>query len=159
MGQKVVQFKRCDHYTTPQKAWEDILRFIPKSTELWLPFFHDGEAGRIVRSLGYCNVVHENQDFFQSSPRGLVIDNPPYSRKREIVEHLFDSKSSRPFALLMPLGTLGCQYMRAFTNGLQVLIPRSRYKFDNRGNVPFKACWFCWNMSEFLQSDHQLVFC
>ena len=149
--------------TTPlrKEAWEDILQFVPKDTELWLPFYHDGKAGRLVRSLGYRNVVHEkDQDFFQTahSQKMLVIDNPPYSKKQNVVDRLFRENPNRSFALLLPLGTLGRQYMRNYTKGLQVLVPRSRYNFEGRGNVPFKACWFCWNMSDLLKSDRQLLF-
>ena len=163
MGQKSTQFQRCDTYATRREAWEDVLKFVPKDAQLWLPFDRDGNAKQVVESLGFRKVHHDEdgaeEAFFTHVRDGLAVGNPPYAKKQAVLERLFLNNPDRPAALLLPLGTLGRQYIRAYSRGLQVVVPRSRYNFDSRGNVPFKACWFCWNMSEHLGTDRQLIFC
>jgi len=150
-----------DKYNTPKNAWEDILQYIPKTQALWLPFYHDGSAKAVVESLGYTNVYHEHRDFFTYDNEGLCIDNPPFSIKEKIIKKLM--LRNKPFSLLLPLDTLERKYMKKYIQDLQIVIPASRYSYvedtdDKKSKPPFKSCWFCWNMQEFLQTNEKLIF-
>ena len=139
---------KMDIYNTPKIAWQHMLQFIDKNTKLWLPFYNDGTALKLLNDMGFSKVIHEKKDFFDSfEDDAVVIDNPPYSIKRSIIERLYKKQIS--FALLLPLETLGNSYMSKYMDTLQLIIPWSRYSFnpDQKKQGPFKACWFCWNMA------------
>ena len=113
---------KMDHYNTPKIAWQHILQFIDKSTKLWLPFYNDGTALKLLNDMGYTNVLHQKKDFFDYfEDDAVIIDNPPYSIKRRIIERLYSKQCQ--FALLLPIETIGNAYMSKYTNGLQVIIP------------------------------------
>ena len=152
------KIKDRNHYTTPKEGWEDILKYIPKDTPLWLPFYNEGQAKNILVELGYNDVYHENMDFFQyDMPDRLVIDNPPYDAKKKIIDKLY--KRGKPFALLLPLVTLERKYMKGFLNKFQMIIPAIRYTYvDANTAPPFKSCWFCWGMQEYLNTNDKLIF-
>jgi len=145
-----------DDYTTPKDAWEDILQYIPKHEKLWLPFYNDGECETIVKSLGYENVEHYKKDFYSYDIHdALVIDNPPYSCKKEVIEKL--KMRGIPFALLLPLHTLERNYVYG-DKDMQVIIKKGKYVF-REGNMrpPFKACWFCWGFQAYLKSEDYII--
>ena len=153
-----------DNYNTPVKGWVDILKFIPKDQPLWLPFYNDGSAKLLLKKLGYENVYHEKKDFFTYDNDGLVLDNPPYYHKKKFIQKLFDR--GKPFALLFPLETMERKYFKGFKKNFQIVIPSVRYCYadeaaargGDKNHVPFKSCWFCWGMSEFLKTKDQLIF-
>ena len=148
--------KSTDHYNTPLEAWEDILQFVPKTTTLWLPFYNDGSAKDLLDSIGY-DTVHRDEDFFHSDYKHLVIDNPPYSIKKRILQKL--ACRGRPFALLLPMDVLQTKYIRQYAGFMQIVIPNQRYNFvKNSSNVPFKSAWFCFRMSNWLKTNEQLIF-
>ena len=146
-----------DNYNTPLKAWEDILQFIDKDCKICSPFYNDGKQLEIFKTLGYNNFFHEDIDFFDYwKDDWILLDNPPYSIKKEILKICFYKK--QPFSLLLPLDTLDRQYFKEYKNGLQLVIPSYRYSFTNStGNPPFKTIWFCWNMNEYLNTNDMLI--
>ena len=44
-------FLKHDDYITPKKAWEDIVKFIPKNKTIYMPFYCDGVCGEDMKSL------------------------------------------------------------------------------------------------------------
>lgn len=149
-----------DAYATPLEAWKDVLHFVPSDTPIWLPFYLNGGAKRAVESFGFTDVLQRDEDFFAVDyPDRLIVDNPPFSKKQTILDRLLSRTPDRKVILLLPLNTLGRQYMRPYIKGLQVLIPKSRYDFGGTTNVPFKACWFAWNCQEMLGSREQFLLC
>jgi len=84
-----------------------------------------------------------------------VIDNPPYSCKKEVIQKL--KMRGIPFALLLPLHTLERNYLYG-DKDLQVLINKGKYVF-REGNMrpPFKAIWFCWGFQTYLKSDKRFL--
>jgi len=146
-----------DSYNTPKNAWGDILQYINKDQMLWLPFYNDGTAKKILKEIGYNNVIHENKDFFSYFINDcILIDNPPFSIKEKIIKRLYERKFK--FCLLLPLDTLERKYILKYKYNLQIIVPNNRYKYTKKGNPPFKSCWFCWNMEHFLKTDKQLIF-
>ena len=152
-----LKWAKNDDYATPLEAWETILQYIPKKQKLWLPFYLDGGAEHIVEGLGY-DVEHHDLDFFEYDiPNALVIDNPPYANKKQVIERL--KERGEPFALLLPLHTLERNYLHG-DNDLQIIIKKGKFNFveGSKMSAPYKACWFCWGMSHYLKSDKQFIF-
>lgn len=152
-----LKWENNDDYTTPLDAWETILNFIPKTEKLWLPFYYNGEAEYKVHNLGY-EIQHYQLDFFEYDlPDHLVIDNPPYSIKKQVISHL--KKRKKPFALLLPLHTLERNYIHG-DKELQVLIKKGKFNFFSKSKCspPYKACWFCWGLQSYLKTEDQLIF-
>jgi hypothetical protein len=87
------------------------------------------QAKEYIEDLGF-KCFHENKDFFTYEPEhyDVVIDNTPYSIKKEIIEQLI--KNGKPFALYLPLETLERKYIKQLdTSLLQVIIPSDRTNF------------------------------
>lgn len=149
-----------DDYETPQEGWEIILKYISKDKIIWLPFYCKGLAGDILTKLGYEN-IHINKDFFTYEPikYDIIIDNPPYSIKKEVIEQC--KKLGKPFALFLPLETLERKYFRTMmSDKIQIIIPDKRINCQSDSNVtqaPYKMCWFCYDMN--LLDGRQLIFC
>ncbi len=150
-----VKTSKMDNYDTPIKAWEDIMNLgIPKNIKLWLPFYNTGNAKKYLENMEYENIIHKNKDFFTYKEEdAIVIDNPPYSIKEKVIEKLFNSGIS--FSLLLPLDTMERKYFKKYDINFQLIIPAIRYNFSGskKNNVPFKTCWFCWNMKEYIGNE------
>ena len=159
-------FKTHDEYTTPVSAWKTIQHLIPKHSKVWMPFYCNGECGKVMKSLGF-HVHHKpNEDFFDTTPRmtrhskWVVVDNPPFSITKDVLERLV--KMDMPFILIMPTGRLSNKYFREIFEGKerpQIAIPRKRLKFqkqvggDWRGGCKeegkglyLDVFFYCWKM-------------
>jgi hypothetical protein len=149
---------KMDNYNTPLEGWKDILSFIPdKNTKIWLPFYNDGKAKKLVNSLGYKKVYHKNKDYFTYwKDDHILIDNPPFSLKKDVIDYAFNK--NKPFCLLLPFDTIERKYLKNYSDGLQIVIPQNRYKYiDNpKANPPFKSIWMCWRMN--LKNGEKLIF-
>ena len=140
-----VKWSKRDSYNTPFEAWELIFKHIDcKNKLVWLPFYNDGTASTHLNKLKI-NHIHQNTDFFTTDVSfDILIDNPPYSIKKQVIEHCLSLNCI--FALLLPFDTLERKYMR--DKKFTVLIPNKRYKFQEAQNSTpaFKVCWFIFNM-------------
>jgi hypothetical protein len=154
-----------DSYDTPLEAWELIIKkmkTIPK--QIWSPFYNKDSNGNLKRMLKdiNINIIHKEKDFFTYQPKNwdVCIDNPSYSNKEAIIRRL--KQLNKPFALLLPIDTLERLYINElFANEkkFQIIIPKKRYNFSGyqeKNNVPFKSCWFTYNMD--LLSKNQFIF-
>ena len=141
-----------DNYNTPVQAWQFLLDNMQpdyKNKIIWSPFYYDGGLIKNLKDLDI-NLIHENKDFFYYEPEeyDMIIDNPPYSCKREIIERCL--KLNKPFALLLPLDTIERHYMKDLfnsdTNKIQILIPRHTsariYGAESSGNNPASDAYF-----------------
>ena len=152
-----------DDYETPRWCWEMILGLINnKQRRIWMPFYCKGLAGEIVSALGQPN-IHEQRDFFQWQPDeyDCIVDNPPYSIKQKVFERCIEL--NKPFALYVPLDTLGRRYIAKLMNSpyIQLVIPHSRTDFItdydvNRSCPPHLTIWICWKMK--LCDGRQIIF-
>ena len=140
--------RKDDEYMTPKHAWEDIAQFIPRDGRvLWEPFYGDGASGAHLRELGFTVVHQPLEDFFACEHGDIVVSNPPFSLKRQVLERLV--KLQKPFVLLMPAQTLHTLYIRS-VEGLQIIVPRKRIQFGKEGKQTnkcnFDCLYFCWRM-------------
>lgn len=92
-----------DEFYTPLYAIDPLIKYVPGG-DIWCPF--DTEESLIVNRLRKtgANVtathIETGHDFFTTEPRGdIIISNPPYSKKGEVFERLFEL--GLPFAMLV----------------------------------------------------------
>lgn len=158
----MASYKDCqvyifDDYITPKYVFEEIKQFIPKDKVISMPFYCEGSAGKYMRELGF-NVIHTDEDFFKHDRGDIVVDNPPYNKKRQVLETLI--KRDKPFMLLVPCSTLCYLYAKIIKGHVQIIVPVKKPKFiryDTKTKQyekdwqkkypPFECLWVCWKMN------------
>jgi len=136
-----------DEFYTPRDAWERIAPFLPKDKVLWEAFRGDGASAEHLRSLGF-NVVCEDEDFFQTDRGDYVVSNPPFSKKKLVLQRLLSL--NKPFVLLMPYEVLFYRYFVPFRDDIQLLLPTTRVEFlkdGERVKFNYDCVFFCWKMN------------
>ena len=142
-----------DEYYTPAILVEPILEYA-KGKTVWCPF--DTEKSEFVRLLKangsevIWSHLADGKDFFQYEPEeeyDCIISNPPFSRKIEVFERLYDL--GKPFAMLMNIECLNYQVVgNMFYNhdsDLQLLIVDKKVSFDGK-TAMFNSSYFCKDM-------------
>jgi hypothetical protein len=141
---------------TPESAWEAIDKYIPKDKIVWDPFYGNGQSGQILKKFSK-EVIHTNTDFFTSNEGEIIISNPPYSLKKEVLIRL--KEIDKPFILIMPSSTLITTYCRnLFKNDIQIIIPRKRIQFikvdkdtkkavEQSNHCNFDCFYFCYKLN------------
>lgn len=151
-------FIQHDDYMTPHSAWEAIKDYIPKDKIIWEAFYGDGTSGNILTELGF-RVIHNDNDFFESNEGEVVVSNPPFSKKKEVLQRL--KELDKPFILIMPQNTLNNNYIRELFNGeMQIIVPRRRIQFLKNGedNHPKKCNFDCFYFCYKIGLNNDLVF-
>lgn len=101
-----------DEFYTPRYAITPLVEFIAPESYVLCPFdTPDSLFSEVLSGAGHavhCSHLGTGSDFFALTPDGVakydyIISNPPYSKKGEVLQHLFDL--GRPFAML--LGVVG----------------------------------------------------
>lgn len=134
--------KKNDNWTTPSWVWDALLPHIPKDKVIWEPFYNEGFSGEYLNSKGL-NVIHnEGEDFFQHNKGDIIISNPPFTIKKDVLKRL--KELDKPFMMLLPLDTIDRQYFqKIFRNDLEKIslyfLPR-RIDFINKdtGYQPYR---------------------
>jgi hypothetical protein len=143
-------FLKHDDYMTPQSAWENIKDYIPKDKVIWEAFMGDGKSGEYLRELGF-NVIHNDNDFFESNEGDIIVSNPPFSNKNKTMNRL--KELDKPFIILLPQPSINTTSIRElFKNDLQIIIPRKRIQFIKNGNELQNKCnfdcfYYCYKMN------------
>lgn len=94
-----------DEFYTPEYAIIPLLKYIKPKSNIWCPF--DTQQSNFVKIFSkehniICSHIDDGYDFFSSEvppSTEYIISNPPYSKKAEIFEKLFDI--GLPFAMLV----------------------------------------------------------
>jgi len=147
-----------DDYMTPKSAWENITEYIPKDKVIWEAFMGDGKSGEYLRELGCKEVIHDDDDFFESDKGEIIVSNPPFSRSKDVMNRL--KALGKPFIIIMPCPKICTSYFRNnFKDAdppIQIIIPRKRIHFEKQveGKVPkgwksqcnFDCFYYCWKM-------------
>lgn len=131
--------KASDEVYTPAYAVRPLLKYLKdfKGT-IWCPFDQeDSEYVKIFRQEGF-NVIathiDNGQNFFYYEPEehyDLIISNPPFSIKDDIIKHLYEL--NKPYAILLPIPSLQGQKRFPYMKDCQALI------FDKRINYYMTA--------------------
>ena len=133
-------FLKHDDYMTPKSAWENITDYIPKDKVIWEAFMGDGKSGEYLTELGF-NVIHNDNDFFESNEGDIIVSNPPFSDKNKTMNRL--KELDKPFIILLPQPAINTTSIRElFKDELQIIIPRKRIQFIKNGNELQNKCNF-----------------
>jgi hypothetical protein len=150
-------FLKHDSYMTPKSAWENIQLLIPSDKIIWEAFWGDGKSGQYLEELGF-NVIHDQDDFFESNKGDIVVSNPPFSQSKEVLTRLV--QLNKPFILILPSSKINTQCVRQLfkdqQDKLQIIIPRKRINFEKQinGIIPedwvnkcnFDCFYYCWKI-------------
>jgi hypothetical protein len=148
-------FTRNDEYMTPKSAWESVKEYIPKDKVIWEGFSGTGSSQKYLTELGF-NVISKNEDFFENDHGDIIITNPPFTKKKEVLQRL--KELSKPFMLICPCSMINTKYFRELFKDekIQIIIPRRRIQFEkvnkdgsqsapNRCN--FDCFYYCYKMN------------
>ena len=142
--------KDSDNYITNKEDWERIKEFIPTNKQIWSPFYCDGKQKEYFAEMGF-DIIHEDEDFFDNNKGEIIIDNPPFSKKKEICIRL--KKLDKPFILVCPSALLLYKWFQEmFKDKLQIIISYNRIKFRHLESInknytpPYASFYFCYKM-------------
>ena len=144
--------RESDNYSTNKQGWNVIKNFIPKDNIIWSPFYCDGKQKVHFKEIGF-DILHEDKDFFSYKPKyDLIIDNPPFSKIKEICIRL--KLLDKPFIIICVSSLLLSKWFQnLFKKYLQVIIPEKRTTFTHLTNgkkkytPPFGTMYFCYKMN------------
>ncbi len=131
----MTRLKVYDTYKTPDDAWEAIKEYIPEDKIIWEPFYLDGDCH--LNKMGF-NVIHKNLDFFKSNFGEIIVSNPPFSIKKQVLEKMYEL--DKPFILIMPCFVLTTKYYEKFISKTSLLIPNKRIQFSKDGKTFENKC-------------------
>ena len=151
---------KYNDFITPNYIWDylinnkEIFNKI-KDKRIWEAFYCNGESGNYLKSQGL-NIILENIDFFKNNKGDIVISNPPFENKKEVINRLIELQ--KPFILIVPVSTINYQYTRQLKD-IQILIPPKRMKFIKynkkdktidkdwiKKSTAFDSIFLCWKM-------------
>ena len=146
---KTGSFNKKDEYYTPAIMVYPIIEYLKAGSTIWCPFdTKDSEFVRVFKTYGF-NVIHshiwEGLDFFEyepSEPYDYIISNPPFTKKLEVLERLYNL--NKPFAMILGLPILNYQVIGNFfrDKNLELLIFDKKVSFDGN-TASFNCSYFC----------------
>jgi len=146
-----VKDKNSDNYMTNKIEWERIKEFIPKNKKIWSPFYGDGKQKEYFKEMGL-DIIHEDEDFFENNKGEIIIDNPPFSKKKEILSRL--KEIDKPFILICPSMMLSYKYFHElYKDQIQILVHYKRINFRHidsekkNYSPPFASFYFCYKLN------------
>lgn len=146
-----IKDKDSDNYMTNPNEWKRIKHFIPSDKKIWSPFYGDGKQKEYFNEMGF-DIIHEDEDFFKNNKGDIIIDNPPFSKKKEVFIRL--KELDKPFILICPSVMLSYKYFQVlFKDSIQLIIPFTRINFKHINSTkknyspPFASFYFCYKMN------------
>ena len=143
-----------DEFYTLKRDWERIQEFIPKDKVIWEPF-SNGEFEGVDYLKSICKEVKCNTgDFFDNNEGEVVITNPPFSIKKDVLIRL--KELDKPFICILPTLAIQTKYIqKIFGNDLQVIMPTCKiffYKWINGekkiyDKLSYYCCYVCYKMN------------
>lgn len=138
-----------DDYMTDRATWESIRHFIPKRV-IWEAFYGDGSSGRHLQEMGF-DVIHRDVNFFTSDLGEVIVSNPPFTIKKEVLRRL--KELDKPFIIICPISMI-CRgyFIETFGGSIQLIIPRKRIEFrkiggsDQTNRCAFDSAFFCYKI-------------
>lgn len=149
-----LEMDRCQ---TPLYALDPLLPYLPPKCWVWEPAAGDGNIARALHKANHWVVstdVLTGHNFFTWQPAlwTVLVTNPPYSIKYDWLAHCYEL--GRPFALLLPIDTIGaakgqCLFRR---HGVEIIYLNRRvnFKMPNKGyggSAQFATAWFTWGLN------------
>jgi hypothetical protein len=120
-----------DEYYTPKYAWTDIAEFIPKNKVIWESFYcADSKSAQYLKEMGH-EVIFKNIDFFNSNEGEIIVSNPPFTKKKEVLERL--TLIDKPFIIIVPLATIVTKYFKEMfgdDDDIEFIFRNKRIQFE-----------------------------
>jgi hypothetical protein len=149
------KLKVQNEYYTPNWVWDYLKEFIPKGKVIWECFRNDSPlsccSANYLRSLGF-EVVNPLCDFFDNNLGDIVVSNPPFDKKKEVLQRLIEL--DKPFMLVLPniiLNTIYFIDMCKIYNEIQIIILPKRVDFIKQNadisKCPFHTLVVCYKMN------------
>ncbi len=153
-----------DDFFTKDREWKNISKLIPEDKKVYMPFYSPySKCNELLGQYISNEIVYEDKDFFSYKiTDGIVVDNPPFSNKKDILKKLVEDDT--PFMLLLPVSSMCYKYFRNTfekKNELQFVIMENRPSFikcnsngdltDDNKSSAFDCIWFCYKMN--LEND------
>ena len=146
-----------DRCYTPAYAIDPLLPYLPSGV-IWESAAGSGNLVRAFEYAGRCvyaSEIERGENFFTHTPPcdwSVQVTNPPYSSKYHWLERSY--VLGKPFALLMPLETLGAWSAQKWfrKHGVEMLLLNKRVNFYmpnmglTGGGANFPVAWFCWQV-------------
>ena len=157
--------RASDEVFTPAYAVEPLIKYLKvfkSDATVWCPFDQEwSEYVKIFKKNGF-NVIHshidDGENFFYFEPAAaydVIISNPPFSQKDNVLKRLFEL--GKPYAMLLPIPVLQGQTRFPYMQDIQYLgfDKRINYYKDKemlhtQDGVSFGSCYICRN---FLPKD------
>ena len=163
--------KASDEVYTPAYAIKPLIKYIQQYAErnnkntltIWCPFdLQQSKYVEILSTIPNTKIIYSHIDtgenFFYWEPEedyDIIISNPPFSCKDDILKRLFEL--NKPYAMLLPIPTLQGQTKFPYLKDIQYLgfDKRINYYKDismtkTQDGVSFGSCYLCKN---FLPKD------
>ena len=102
------------------------------------------DAGFVVYTNAVKTSVRDALNYESGWPYEAIVTNPPWSKKHLFLERCVTLE--KPFALLLPVRTLGVRRCQVWLGDVDVLFLKRRVDFTG-GGAPYEACaWFTRNL-------------
>lgn len=150
--------KGYDLCQTPAYALDPLLPYLTEFTTIWEPARGEGYLEAALYDAGFDVIptdIQTGQNYFEFEPGrswDCSVTNPPYSIKYKWIERCYEL--GKPFALLMPVETLGAKSAQRFFKeyGLEIIFldRRVNFKMPNKGwdsSAQFPVAWFTWGLN------------
>lgn len=145
-----------DQCQTPYYALDPLIPHLPKSI-LWESARGDGHIVQKLRLEGFeirDSDILTDQNFFEYQPDfwDCQVTNPPYSIKYDWLKRSYELE--KPFALLLPLETLGAAKGQELFKkyGIEIILLNKRVNFKmpfkgySGGGAQFSVAWFTYGL-------------
>ena len=138
----VRDMSKNDEIETPIEALIPLLPYLPKDQAIWEMCPGSGVMVQHFMDAEY-TVGYIGKDSLEYEPPwqwDIIVTNPPWSKKHLFLERCI--KLGKPFALLLPVRTLGVRRCQKWLTHMDVLFLKRRVDFTG-GGAPYEACaWF-----------------
>ena len=150
-GNKVGGYDNCQ---TPPYALEPLLPYLKDSRLIWECAVGEGVLFRALDKhfLTLGTGITGGHDFLKDKPYdGTIVTNPPYSIKYQWLDRCI--KLDRPFALLLPVETLGTKAAQKHIKKLDIMLLQPRVDFYmpekgyEGGGAQFPTAWFTYGLN------------
>jgi len=129
-----------DELWTPNEALDYLVPYIQYPYHIWEPCPGNGA---IVRYFGESNTVATETDFFDTdwpNHADMIVTNPPFSKKVDWIRRC--CVLGRPFALLLPVTTLGVRAAQEYLSDAEIVFLPRRIDFTGKKAPWFAVAWF-----------------
>jgi len=157
-GGDTKESKPYDRCQTPYYAIDPLLPYLKPQWTIWEPAAGEGQIVSKLQQHGFRVIgtdILTGTNFFEAEPDAwqCQITNPPYSVKYDWLKRSY--ALGLPFALLLPLETLGTksgqQLFEKYGTEIILLNKRVNFKMPELGysgsGAQFPTAWFTWGLS------------